>query len=470
MFRIFYKFSQKCFYVFITSIILSFNINAQICEVPVEKIVYVLGADGIPALTNPNIITENWSSNPTIDEFNNAGFDDNDLIIGVSINGEARAYPHNIFWWHEIVNDVLGGKEIAVTYCPLTGTGITYDRTFVEQIRTLGVSGKLYNNNLVMYDRISGTLFPQMCPKGVTDPLKNETLKYIPSIETTWGMWKKIYPNTSIIGFDTGYSRNYNFYPYGDYITNSNNILFGIQPDDSRLERKDMVLGIIFENKAKVYPYKLMENNSLINDVVGSEEILILYNENSQMAFAYSREINSQTHSFQISNIPGTNGLPFEFVDFQTASVWNIRGEAISGPLKGTKLQQIGTGYTGFWFAFGSFFPNIEIYEQDVPTDVEETESNIPKNFNLEQNYPNPFNPETTIAYQLPVASNVNITIYNILGQKVRTLYSGIKHPGFFKIEWDGKNSNGINLNSGLYFYRMETGNFTKTRTMILLK
>ena len=349
MFNIDFKLIKIKFIIIIFSIIFYININAQTCEVPLNRLIYVLGPDNIPALTNPAVIAADWATNPSISEFDEIGFNDNDLIIGVYIDGEARAYPHRIFWWHEIINDVLGGKEIAVSYCPLTGTGITFERIFAEKIRTLGVSGKLYNNNLVMYDRDSETLFPQMCPKGITGPLAGTNLNYFPSVETTWGMWKKMYPSTSIVGFNTGYSRDYRNYPYSDYITNHNYMLFGIQPDDTRLLKKDMVSGITIGNEAKVYPFKYMGENSVINDEIGSGKVLILYHNESNMAVAYSRIVDSQIHNFQISNIPGNNGMPFEFVDNETGTVWNIKGEAVSGPLQGVKLQQIETGYTGFF-------------------------------------------------------------------------------------------------------------------------
>ena len=373
------------------------------------------------------------------------------------------------YWWHEIVNDVLGGRGIAVTYCPLTGTGITYDRVFAEKTRTLGVSGLLFNSNLVMYDRDSGTLFPQMCPKGVTGSLIDDVLNNLPSVETTWGMWKKMYPNTSIVGFSTGYSRNYNVYPYGNYITNHNNMLFSIQPDDNRLQKKDMVYGIISNNDSKVYPFKFMNDNSVINDEIGSEKIVVLYNEDSQMALAYNRNIDSQILSFQIADIPGADGLPFEFIDEQTGSKWNIMGEAISGSLEGTRLQQIESGYTGFWFSFGSFFPNVEIVEEII-TNIKESEVSIPENFRLEQNYPNPFNSETTINYIVSNLSKVKIVIYNMLGQNVRTLVSGNKNPGTYLIKWNGEDDSGFSVQTGIYFYRMEADDFIETRKLILLK
>jgi len=115
--------------------------------------------DGIPALTNP----------PFTDASSASYLAEEDLVLGVVIGGEARAYPHNIGWWHEIVNDRVNGFPISVTFCPLTSTGLVFEALDDngEQFE-LGVSGLLFNNNLIMYDRRdNNTLYPQIAYKGV---------------------------------------------------------------------------------------------------------------------------------------------------------------------------------------------------------------------------------------------------------------------------------------------------------------
>ena len=125
---------------------------------PLRQIITVLNFDSIPALTNPAFLE------PSQVQY----LAEDDLVLGLAINGEAKAYPHNIGWWHEIINDVVGGQPVSVTFCPLTGTGLVFDATDEngEQF-SLGVSGKLYNNNLVMYDRRDRTLYPQIYFTGV---------------------------------------------------------------------------------------------------------------------------------------------------------------------------------------------------------------------------------------------------------------------------------------------------------------
>ena len=157
---------------------------------PLRQIITVLNFDSIPALTNPAFLE------PSQVQY----LAEDDLVLGLAINGEAKAYPHNIGWWHEIINDVVGGQPVSVTFCPLTGTGLVFDATDEngEQF-SLGVSGKLYNNNLVMYDRRDRTLYPQIYFTGVWGGRENQSLTLLPVIETTWAAWKQMYPETTVV-------------------------------------------------------------------------------------------------------------------------------------------------------------------------------------------------------------------------------------------------------------------------------
>lgn len=164
--------------------------------------------DGIPALTQPAFNTAAQSP-----------FPDDAQVLGLVINGQARAYPYSILNWHEIVNDSVGGVPVSVTYCPLCETGIVFERRVAGQETTFGVSGKLFQSCLVMYDRLTNSLWSQPWGIGVVGPQVNQSLKRYPAVRTTLGRWKKAHPETTVLSADTGFDRNYVGYPYGSYYT-----------------------------------------------------------------------------------------------------------------------------------------------------------------------------------------------------------------------------------------------------------
>lgn len=300
---------------------------------------------------------------------------DDDLVIGVVINGDARAYPHNIFWWHEIAHDIVGGIPIIVTFCPLTGTGIAFDGRDRDGSRILlGVSGLLFNNNLIMYDqRDQETLYPQLIGHGISGPRKGEALRQFPVVETTWAYWRELYPNTRVVSgltdFDPGGIYAYN--PYKRSGTDSNrdmhdNIPFDLTP---RLENnpignlfraKDLVLGVRFGEIAQAYPFVNMGNRAAINDEVAGHPILVIWHETAQMAVPFFREIEGQTLTFDMieSNNPT---FPFLVKDRETETVWNLRGEGIHGTYSGRRLNQA-PATNAFWFAWATFWQNTGIY------------------------------------------------------------------------------------------------------------
>ncbi len=160
--------------------------------------------DGIPSIDNPRFDTAQTTP-----------FAPEETVIGVVVNGEAKAYPYGIMNWHEIVNDTVGGKNLAVSYCPLCDTIVAFER----QDTTFGVSGKLYQSCLVMYDRADDTLYSQPWAMGIVGKAVNQNLDRIPAVKTTLGNWLQQYPDSQILATDTGYNRNYQRYPYGTYYT-----------------------------------------------------------------------------------------------------------------------------------------------------------------------------------------------------------------------------------------------------------
>lgn len=176
--------------------------------------------DGIPSIDAPEFDTATTTP-----------FNASDLVIGVVMNGEAKAYPLNIMNWHELVNDTVGGETIAISYCPLCDTILAVER----RDTTFGVSGKLYQSCLVMYDRADDTLYSQPWNMGVMGPKVNHFLDRIPTVKTTLGEWLTQYPDSQILSTRTGYSRDYTGYPYGSYYTDET-IIFPVR-NQHRLEQ-----------------------------------------------------------------------------------------------------------------------------------------------------------------------------------------------------------------------------------------
>lgn len=220
-------------------------------SVSITEVFAGTGKDAIPALETPASFAYKER------DFIDTGYylREDDLIIGIKIGDEIRAYPHPILDWHEVVNDQLGLQDIAIVYCPFTGTGMAWDRQIGGELTTFGVSGFLYNNNVVPYDRKTESYWSQMGGICINGELLGTSPQRYPIIETTWGNWKAMFDLPEIISEETGYGFIYSEYPYGDYRTNAQSVTFPIRYDDKRLPRKERVHGIVINGKAKVYRF-----------------------------------------------------------------------------------------------------------------------------------------------------------------------------------------------------------------------
>lgn len=188
--------------------------------------------DGIPSIDDPKFDTAQTTP-----------FDENETVIGVVINGEAKAYPYKIMNWHEIVNDTIGGINVSVTYCPLCDT----IAAFTRGNSTFGVSGKLYQSCLVMYDRADDTLYAQPWTLGIVGSRVNQSLERIPAVKTTLGNWLEKHPDSKILSTDTGYARDYQRYPYGSYYTDKR-IIFSVRNQDQRDLHPKAIVSYIWES------------------------------------------------------------------------------------------------------------------------------------------------------------------------------------------------------------------------------
>ncbi len=314
--------------------------------------------DGIPSIDHP-IFTNATDASPWLT-------DNYDSVIGISLNGDVRAYPLQILVWHEIVNDVVGGVPVAITYCPLCYSTEAFIRQINGTTVQFGTSGKLYNNNLVMYDRLTKSLWSQIWGQAIEGSQTGHKLQRVPIDVTTWGAWKKLHPNTLVLSRQTGFNRDYSDDPYGAYYF-TNDIYFPLSHRDTRLSPKTVVLGLIIGDASKAYvvdsPYlqapKAYELTNLTSplslDSVGGQSVLVW--ESGQVTRFFSPVVNGMRLTFTVAN--GVNGT---IVDSETRSSWNFDGVAVSGPLSGHSLTRY-VSETAFWFAWAAYYPATTIYQ-----------------------------------------------------------------------------------------------------------
>ena len=188
--------------------------------------------DGIPALFDPSFVSPAEAGS----------LRDKDLILGVSLAGVSKAYPIRILNWHELVNDLIGARPILVSWCPLCGSGIVYDPVIDGTRYLFGVSGLLYSRNVLMYDRQTNSLWSQLALQAVTGPMAGTSLSVLPAEHTTWGEWKRRHPETLVLSFDTGYTRDYGRDPYRNM----------------PLSRREGA-AVFSEDAVKLYPFRELE-------------------------------------------------------------------------------------------------------------------------------------------------------------------------------------------------------------------
>jgi hypothetical protein len=303
--------------------------------------------DGIPSIDNPK-----FTSVKEADKI----LEDSELVVGLNVNGDIRAYPLQILVWHEIVNDNVGGVPVAITYCPLCFTNQIFNRTLQDgNVVEFGTSGKLYNSNLVMYDRNSDSLWSQGLAQGIVGKYAGVNLQRIPFDVANWKEWKELYPESKVLSRDTGSNRPYGADPYGDYYTNSE-VLFPISNQDDRLGLKEIVIGLENNGQYKAYKLQDVEDKKIINDEINNKPIS-LFSSFPFMVRAFDPVVDGQALQYKYN--PQNN----TFVDLQTGSEWNFEGIAINGKLKGKELIRLPYD-EGFWFEWVAFHPETEIYNK----------------------------------------------------------------------------------------------------------
>jgi hypothetical protein len=254
--------------------------------------------DGIPAIDNPKFVT-----------VGEADFlDREDRVLGIVRDGQARAYPISILNWHEIVNDRIGGERIAVTYCPLCGTGVAYRSQARGRSLSFGVSGLLYNSDVLLYDRETESLWSQIMAKAVTGPMRGEKLEVLPLTHTSWKAWKREHPDTLLLSEDTGFSRDYSRDPYGSY-AEERGLFFAVSAESRRYHPKEQVLGVEIGGKFKAYPFSELSRagQAQIEDRFNGRTLRIRYDRDNRSARAYDEKGRQ---------LPAINGFWFAWYAF----------------------------------------------------------------------------------------------------------------------------------------------------------
>ncbi len=241
--------------------------------VRVEEVVWGgVKVDGIPALVNPKKATPEQANYLV----------DSEPVFGVAINGDARAYPLRILDWHEMANDVVGGKAVALAYCTLCGAGVLYDATAGDQTFQFGSSGFLFRSNKLMYDRATNTLWNQLTGEPVIGKLAASKLKLkaLPVVLTSWGEWKRQHPETKVLDLNTGHERPYEIgATYGRYFA-SPGTMFPVWRRSRALPRKARIYAVQVNGIAKAYPLDaLNQAGGVVNDSLGGQNLVVVYRD-----------------------------------------------------------------------------------------------------------------------------------------------------------------------------------------------
>lgn len=263
--------------------------------------------DGIPAIDRPLFISARRADHVR----------DTDRILGIELEGVTKAYPVGILNWHEIVNDSINGQAFAITYCPLCGTGVAFSSEVDGNKLDFGVSGLLYNSDVLLYDRQSESLWSQIMSKAITGKYKGRELRRLPIIHTSWAAWKQAHPDTRVLSDNTGYDRDYRRNPYEGY-AESSVLYFKVGNRSTRsFHPKERVLGLQVDDSYKAYPFSELDKSDIteIRDSFVGRSFTVHWDRTNQSA--------------RITDAAG---------------------------------EQVAT-IEGFWFAWFAFHPETEVFE-----------------------------------------------------------------------------------------------------------
>ena len=316
--------------------------------------------DGIPAIDDPKFVSvseaDTWLR-PV------------EPVIFLQIGDDTRAYPIQIFMWHEIVNDTVGDVPMVIAFCPLCNTAIAFERTVNGQVLDFGTTGRLRYSNLIMYDRLTETWWQQATGEAIVGELTGTQLVFRPAAIIAWADFKANYPDSKVLSRDTGFSRSYGDNPYVGYDdVNRPPFLYRGPVTPDAMPPVARVLTIELNGEAVAYPYDVLQKVSVVNDTVGGTDVVVLWAAGTASALdtgtvaggrdvgaasAYSRNLDGQTLTFIFDGS--------KITDTETGSEWDGLGRAMSGSLAGKQLVPV-VAVNHFWFSWAAFKPNTRIY------------------------------------------------------------------------------------------------------------
>ena len=288
-------------------------------SVPVERIVE--GGppkDAIAAIMTPRFVAAARA----------AFLPSEDHVIGILAGHTAKAYPLRILNWHQVVNDEIDGTPIAITYCPLSGSAVVFDRRVGGEVLTFGVSGRLYQGNVLLFDHQSSSLWSQLAGVALTGERMGAHLEEVAAVLTTWGDWLREHPATIVLSPDSSHARDYTLNPYVAYQASDTPVFHAREPD-TRLAEKERVLGVMVGGRARAYPYSELERAaSPIRDKVGRERVVVSFDGTNAVA-RQRREL-----------LPATPVYWFAWAAFHPATgIWRApRYEPLAGPVRNTDI------------------------------------------------------------------------------------------------------------------------------------
>lgn len=323
----------------------------------------VLSKDSIPSIDDPTFIAPNAAAEWLAAQ---------EPVAALEWKGEARAYPLQIMTWHEIVNDLVGGDPLAVSYCPLCNSALAYPREVQGRVLEFGTSGSLYRSALVMYDRQTDSLWLHFEGLAIEGPLEGTQLEFIPMQILSFEQFRSQFPDGTVLDRPEGFDRPYGQNPYEFYDTGERPFLFRGEADD-RMHAMARVVGVRAGDEAVAYPYRVLSRDGeagVINDTVGGRRIAVFWKAGVRSALddpeiKRGRDVGSS--GVFVPNVAGTS-LTFRargdrIVDEETGTVWSLSGKAVSGQLAGQELQPVNHLDT-FWFAWAAHNSETSIFQR----------------------------------------------------------------------------------------------------------
>lgn len=312
--------------------------------VPLEKIID--GGppkDGISSIDTPSFITVDEAASQ---------IKDNDSVFVVHLSKGTRIFPMDILTWHQIVNDVLADPPVVVTYCPFVNHVAAYNGVYNGALLHFGVSGKLFESNMLMYDRQTNSLWQQLTGKSIVGEMTGASLSEIPSEIMPFKYASKKFTDAKVLSHNTGFDRNYDEHLYEVYLK-SDKLYFEISNNDLRYSPKKIVHGVEIDGKTKAYPDELLYGKWFLQDTFSDIPLLVLKNPQTGAVKIFKTFVYGIEFDFELVE----NGIK----DKLSGSKWNFDGECTEGKYKGWKLTPI-KGTRVFWFAWATLYPDTEIF------------------------------------------------------------------------------------------------------------